>query len=268
MGAAAALIAVGAGWTAVTGTAAFLVRKRPVAVLGAAEARLEWRRVHRLVQPVDETSRVVSAYLSAMQKMARPLATAGLAPNALTAASIGPALVAAGLVGAGRGWAIAGGVVVLAVGLMDGIDGAVAVATRRATSLGEVLDAVVDCVVDIVLLVGPVVEARRRSVVAAAVAAGIALLLMEYVRTRAQVVDPAVGRITPAERPTRVIALGLGAIGRGTLSLAAVPALWYWPVVLWTLCGLCAVSAAVLLADARLLDSSDERTPERPPRGG
>ena len=261
MGAAAALIAVGAGWTAVTGTAAFLVRKRPVAVLGAAEARLEWRRVHRLVQPVDETSRVVSAYLSAMQKMARPLATAGLAPNALTAASIGPALVAAGLVGAGRGWAIAGGVVVLAVGLMDGIDGAVAVATRRATSLGEVLDAVVDCV-------GPVVEARRRSVVAAAVAAGIALLLMEYVRTRAQVVDPAVGRITPAERPTRVIALGLGAIGRGTLSLAAVPALWYWPVVLWTLCGLCAVSAAVLLADARLLDSSDERTPERPPRGG
>ncbi len=103
---------------------------------------------------------------------------------------------------------------ILLAGVLDGLDGAVALTTGRARPLGAVIDSVADRIGD--LLLGACLLALGAPVpwVLAAVAL---LLLLEYVRARAQAVGmPGVGAVTVAERPTRliVVALAAGGVGR------------------------------------------------------
>ena len=216
----AAVVIVGLAWTGAAVVGAALVR-RPGEVLDRAAARRAWQAAHGLERPLQDTSRLISGYVAGVQAVARPLARAGCSPHALTLLAVGPALVAAALVGLGGGWSMVGGLLVLAAGLLDGVDGAVAVLQGRTTSFGRVLDSTTDRVVDVVVLGGPCLWASRRAAagtasvtVSLAVAAGFSILLMEYVRARSQIAEPSVTRITPGERPTRVILGGLGGIGR------------------------------------------------------
>jgi phosphatidylglycerophosphate synthase len=246
-----ALIIAGGAWC--VGTAVWaLSARRPGIVLDETAARRAWQEGHGLQKPLQETSHLVSSYVTATHALARPLARIGVDPDAITLGSIGPALASAGLIGLGYGWAIAGGALAIATGLLDGLDGALAILSERTSDFGFVLDSVVDRVIDLILLAGPYLARRDHATLGTAIGAGAAIMLMEYTRARMQVRDPVVARITPGERPTRVLLLGLGGIGAGTLDLVLRPVpRWFWPTGLGALTGLCTVSTGLLLADFR-----------------
>ena len=60
--------------------------------------------------------------------------------------------------------------------------------------------------------------------------------------SRPEVVDRRVTAITPGERPTRLIAVAVGAVAWGVS-----PRSWMWPWLLWAVAALCLASGAALL---------------------
>lgn len=158
-----------------------------------------------------ETSRpgLVRGWLTIVHLLARPLAAVRVPPDVVTVLG---ALVAAAVVPVaalqGR-WALLVAAVVLVAGLLDGVDGAVALLTGRSTRWGGVLDALADRCSDTALVVGLLALGGWDDAAwvrwGAAAAAGLSLL-HEYLRARAAqagLTDVAV--VTVAERPTRVV---------------------------------------------------------------
>ncbi|WP_264060274.1 CDP-alcohol phosphatidyltransferase family protein, partial [Mycolicibacterium psychrotolerans] len=151
---------------------------------------------------------------------------------------------------AGPGWPVAVVPLVLLAGILDGLDGAVALRTGRARPLGAVVDSVADRIGD--LLLGATLYALGAP--AAWVLAAVALvLLLEYLRARAQAVGmPGVGCVTVAERPTRLIVVGLAAGGAAAFPEGVPPLGWSWAgmfTIVWTAVGL--VGLAQLLRGVR-----------------
>lgn len=140
-------------------------------------------------------------------------------PDVLSAAGVvvgGGAVVAA--VAGAPGWAA---LLVVATGVLDGLDGAVAVATGRARPLGAVVDALADRAGDL-LLAGVLLALGGAPAWVAAFAAVV--VLHEYLRARANAAGmPGPGAVTVAERPTRVILVAACA-----LAAAVVPGLAPW----------------------------------------
>ena len=191
----------------------------------------EWAGLH-LTEPPGG---FVGAWLRASAAVARPLARAGVSPNAVTVAALVAALVAVPLASI-EGWVgpFTACLAVTVSGLLDALDGAVAVQAGRATKVGFLLDSVLDRVADAAFPAALAVAASvTDGTVALAVAAAAAAWYLEYVRARASLAasggTPGGGRqvITPGERPTRII---LTAVGLG-LPVLAVPALWAHVVV-------------------------------------
>lgn len=148
---------------------------------------------------------LVGWWLGLVRLLATPLVRARVPPNAVTAlavaAAAGAAVVAPALPVVAAG-------LVLVNGLLDGLDGAVAVLSRRVTRLGFLLDSLADRVSDVLLLVA---LWRAGAPGLACVAAGVALGLLEYARARAgQAGMSEIGVVTVGERPVRVV---LGAAG-------------------------------------------------------
>jgi phosphatidylglycerophosphate synthase len=145
-------------------------------------------------------------WLALVHRLAAPLARRGVSPTALTGwgllVSAAVPLVAAG------GWPFAAIPVLVAAGLLDSLDGAVAVLTDRTTRAGYVLDSTADRLSDAayVLALWPLGAPGWL------VAAGGALAwLPEYVRARvgaAGMTELAV--LTVWERPTRIVLLAAG----------------------------------------------------------
>ena len=150
-------------------------------------------------------------------------------PDLVRRAGVWGALVGGWRATLGAGWAAAAGVLTLLAGVADSVDGAVAVMQRRTSPFGFVWDSTADRLADLALIAGPVVLVANQggqgwgaaAVVAGAAAAGL-LLLLEYVRARAQAgqVGVAWSLVTPGERPTRVIVLGLAGLAVGAAQLA------------------------------------------------
>ncbi|MGB3355491.1 MAG: CDP-alcohol phosphatidyltransferase family protein, partial [Mycobacterium sp.] len=138
-----------------------------------------WSALHGGVQP----SRVVRGWLSIVRILASgPIAK--VPPDILSVFGV-LALVGAWAAEAGPGWPALTVLLVLTSGLLDGLDGAVALRTGKARPLGAVIDSVADRLGD--LLLGAVLLALGAP--PAWVAAALALvLLLEYVRARAQAV--------------------------------------------------------------------------------
>ena len=150
-------------------------------------------------------------------------------------------------------------------GVADSVDGAVAVLQGRTSAFGFVWDSTADRLADLAVIAGPVVLVANEADPgwgAAAVAAGTAaaglLLLLEYVRARAQAgqVPAAWSLVTPGERPTRVIVLGLAGLAVGGAQLGgdglAGPALDAgYPLALAVLAVLEAVGCGQLLLAVR-----------------
>jgi phosphatidylglycerophosphate synthase len=184
--------------------------------------------VHSLGEGAQPGGRVVGGYLRLPYAVGRPLARAGVDPDLVTLAALWVALVAGWTATLGPGWAAAAGVLTLVAGVADSVDGAVAVLQGRAGAFGFVWDSTADRLADLAVIAGPVVlvateagpEWRAVALAAGAAAGGLGLLL-EYVRARAQAgqVAAAWSLVTPGERPTRVIVLGLAGLAVGAAQL-------------------------------------------------
>jgi len=140
------------------------------------------------------------------------LAKAHISPNALTLAGVLGSAGAAVLLA--RGEFLAGGIVVLAAGALDILDGALARATGRVTRFGAVFDSVMDRVSEAAVLFGLLYyyagrDAREESLLIFAALAGS--MLVSYIRARGEILGLPIreGLFTRAER---VVVIGLGAI--------------------------------------------------------
>jgi phosphatidylglycerophosphate synthase len=206
------------------------------------EAYLDrWSDLHGGYDPRGNT--LVHRWLLLSYVVARPLAAARLPPDVVTLAAV--VVTALGTWSAtGDGAWLVGSAAVLALGgLLDNVDGAVAVLEDRVTHWGAVLDAVADRVSDL-LLVGALLAAGAPGEV---VAAGAALMLVqEYTRARAAGAGMTeVGIVTVWERPTRVIVTA-------TFLVAAAVVGDPWPELgAWAWVGLGVVGCAQLLVVVR-----------------
>jgi CDP-diacylglycerol--glycerol-3-phosphate 3-phosphatidyltransferase len=140
------------------------------------------------------------------------LARTPLTPSALTWFGFAVSVVAAVLVAYDS--LLAAGLVVLAAGLFDMLDGALARHTGRVSRFGGVLDSTLDRLSEAALLVAAIFLFATEGEVAAAVLAGAALtgaMTVSYLRARTEALG-LTGRGGLFTRPERVIVLALGLI--------------------------------------------------------
>lgn len=197
----------------------------------------DWAALHHTQTPGG----FVGGWLKAAAAVARPLARAGVSPNMVTVAALVMALVAVPLATV-DGW-IGPAAACLAVtvsGLLDSLDGAVAVQAGRTTKVGFLLDSALDRIADAAFPATLALVAGGDATARLAVAATAACWWLEYVRARGSLAGVG-GRplITPGERPTRII---LTAVGLG-LPMLATAALWAHVVIVGG-------SAVLLFADS------------------
>ncbi len=205
---------------------------RLTAVPSRAEYLGRWSQLHGGYDA--SASRLVGPWLSLVYLFARPLARLRVSPNVVTLAGLIVAAGAAGLARASGGWLFLAAVAVVASGLLDGLDGAVAVLTGRTSAVGFVLDSVVDRCADLAFLLALWWVGAPAG---ACAGAGALTLLQEYLRARAVAGGMAeVGVVTVWERPTRVIVTAMFLLGaalyRGYSTSAsagwATWAAWVW----------------------------------------
>lgn len=210
-------------------------RVRPVADEDAG-----WSARHGGIEP----SGVVRGWLRLIRACVRPVRR--IPPDVLSVAGV-VALAGALLVTtAGAPWVALAGLLVVLGGVLDGLDGAVALATGRARPLGAVVDAVCDRLGDL-LLVAVLVVLGGPVALAGAVAA--VTLLHEYARARAQSVGmPGAGAVTVAERPTRIIVVALPALGAAVLPAGVPGPGWSWGTTFLTTWAALALVGLVQLA--------------------
>jgi phosphatidylglycerophosphate synthase len=144
-----------------------------------------------------------------------------LNPNVLTVVGALICLAAAGAFSAG--WFVTGGVLMLAGGVFDLLDGVVARSRGIATRFGAFLDSTLDRMVDMALLLGIamhyVLEGEPGRVLLAGYVLAISVLV-SYAQARAELVLPSF-RVGLFERGERILVLAAGA-----LSGFLVAALW------------------------------------------
>ena len=178
-------------------------------MLSREEYLAEWSRWHGGTDP--DGNRLVRGWLSTAYALARPLA--GLPPLAVTALGLLLAVAAVPLAAVGGLGLVAAGLLVGLSGLLDSLDGALALVTGRASRRGFVLDSAVD----------RLTEAAYATALWAggapgwlAAAFGALCWLPDYLRARAGQAGVAeTGALSVWERPTRVAmaAFTLGGAG-------------------------------------------------------
>lgn len=160
-----------------------------------------WQQLHGGYDPRGNV--LVRGWLSGAYVVARPCAAAGASPDLVTLLGLVVGATAVPAAAAGGPWLLLAAAVVVLSGLLDNVDGAVAVLTGRATAWGQVLDAVADRVGDMLFLAALYVAGAPWT---ACVAGGSLMLLQEYLRARATAAGMTeVGVVTVWERPTRVV---------------------------------------------------------------
>jgi archaetidylinositol phosphate synthase len=180
-------------------------------VLSREEYLAAWSRWHG---GTGTESALVRGWLSTAYALARPLA--GLPPVVATALGLGVAAAAIVPAAAGGPWLLAAGLLVGLSGLVDSLDGALAIGTGRASQRGFVLDSVVDRLTE---------AAYAAALWGAgapgwlAVAFGALCWLPDYLRARAgQAGIDRTGPISVWERPTRVVMAGMTLVGAGVVA--------------------------------------------------
>lgn len=153
-----------------------------------------WSQLHGGIDPARVP--LLSGWLRIVDTLAAPLARAGVAPDAVTAAGVVAAGLAVGLTPTQAELAL--GCVLLSA-LADGLDGAVAIARNRASARGTVHDHLADRIADTAFAL--VLWRAGAPWWLAAAAAGLSFAL--ELRRRRVV-------LTVAERPTRVACTVLG----------------------------------------------------------
>jgi CDP-diacylglycerol---glycerol-3-phosphate 3-phosphatidyltransferase len=161
----------------------------------------------------------VRGWLRLVYAMCRPLARAGVAPDALTLWSLWTAAAVYAVAAYGGRWALAGGLLTVGAGLADNLDGGVAAMTGRATRWGYVLDSFADRLADVVIVAAVVAVGAPAELAAGCV---VAFLLLEYVRARAANAGAGeVGAVTVGERPNRIIFCAAALLAAGVVPARA-----------------------------------------------
>lgn len=164
--------------------------------LSREEHLAAWQDLHGGLDP--RGSVWVAGYLRAAFALARPLALRRVPPDLLTGLAV---LASLGVLLAARADVLLlAALLVVVSAVLDGLDGAVAVLSGRATDRGRVLDAVADRVGEALWLAAAVVAGCP---VWVALLAALTIAALEGWR----VVVGHVVRVTAAERPVRVLVL-------------------------------------------------------------
>jgi phosphatidylglycerophosphate synthase len=203
-----------------------------------------WQELHGGYDPRGNA--LVRGWLSGAYVVARPFAAARMPPDVVTTAGVLVSAVAIAPALAGGWWLLAASAAVVLAGLLDTLDGAVAVLTSRASARGEVLDAVADRVGDLLFL-GVLLAAGAPLPVCAL--GGALMLLQEYLRARATAAGMTdVGVVTVWERPTRVIVTAAFLASAAALG-SPWPALGAWA---WVVLGCAGLGQLALVVRRRL----------------
>jgi len=159
-----------------------------------------WSTLHQGYDPRGNA--FTNGWLTIAYTIGRPIARRGVLPDLLTIWGVWLAFAVYVAADSGGRWPILAGWLVVASGLVDALDGCVAVLTRRTTKWGYVLDSLTDRVCDVIYLAAIVALGGPLEL---AILTGIALFLLEYLRARAGNAGMGeIGVVTPGERPTRV----------------------------------------------------------------
>lgn len=160
-----------------------------------------WAALHGGYQPAE--ARLSRWLLATVYALSAPLARRGASPDLLTA--VGVVVTAALLIPAAAGgrWLLLAVLLIIVSGLLDNLDGCVAVLTDRTSAWGFVLDSVADRICDGLYLVALWLAGAAAGW---CVTAGALVGLVEYARARAGNAGfGQIGVVTVCERPTRVI---------------------------------------------------------------
>jgi CDP-diacylglycerol--glycerol-3-phosphate 3-phosphatidyltransferase len=186
----------------------------------------EWARLHGGYDP--RVNVLVRGWLTGTYAIARPVSRAGVPPDVVSLAGLLTAAGSVALAAAGdAGWLLAAALVVVASGVLDNLDGAVALVGGRVTRWGGVLDSLADRAADVLYLVALWAAGAPGTVCAGG---GALMFLQEYSRARAGATGMSeVGVVTVWERPTRVIVTAAFLAAAAALSdpWAALGA-WAW----------------------------------------
>ena len=156
---------------------------------------------------------------------AAALSRVGLGPNAVTLLGLGIAGVSAYLIATGN--LLAGGVVLLASGVFDMLDGALARSTGKTTRFGALLDSVVDRLSEALVLLGLLLYYTLEGPEwgsALVYAALVGSLMVSYLRARSEGLGIEC-KVGVMQRPERVAVLGVGLMAGHWLPAAALGAL-------------------------------------------
>lgn len=165
---------------------------------------------------MSDGSVVSAATRERVRGWALPIALAlgrlGLTPNALTVIGFLGTCVAA-FAAASQAWLLAG-VLVIAFGIFDLFDGALARATGRASKFGAFLDSTLDRTGENLVYAGIVIGAAWVHAYPVAFLAALAMAfasVVTYTRAKAEVIGLK-GDVGVAPRPERLVLLALGLI--------------------------------------------------------
>jgi phosphatidylglycerophosphate synthase len=171
-----------------------------------------WSRTHGNYNP-SNGSRFVRGWLVGTYAFSKPLVALRVPPDVITILGGLLSGCVALIAWAGDRWLIAAGVLCALSGILDSLDGAVAVMSDRATNYGYVLDSLVDRISDCLYVLALWLAGADDWL---CIALLILTMLHEYIRARAVAAGMAeVGVVTVAERPTRVIVTALALLVAG-----------------------------------------------------
>lgn len=164
------------------------------------EYLVHWARMHGTQSPKG----AVLIWLRISFVLSTPLTRFN--PNTITGFGLVIMIAAIWIAGLGSSSYFLASILVLFVGVVDSLDGIVAVRTSKTSTWGAFLDAVVDRFIDVGI--GILLIVLGASVELAVIAFALAFI-HEYMRAKASGIGfRGVGVITPAEKPTR-IAIGV-----------------------------------------------------------
>jgi CDP-diacylglycerol--glycerol-3-phosphate 3-phosphatidyltransferase len=222
----------------------------PLRALLDREAYLDrWSGLHGGVAPRG----LIGGWLRVIYLLARPLAQLRVPPWALTLAALLVAALVLPLTALGGRWPLFAVLAVVASGLLDGLDGAVAVLTDRVSGAGAVLDSTCDRLAELCFVGGLWLSGAPA---ACCLAGGTLALLHEQVRACAAASGmDGVGVVTVSERPTRVIVTAAFLLGVGLRPawIPASPSAWATAgAVAWTALGTIGLLQLIIVVHRRL----------------
>ena len=163
--------------------------------------RAEWSTLHGGLDA--SSSRLIDGWLGIMYLCAAPFVRRRVSPTTVTILALVCAAIAVAASGFGRWGALAAMVLILMSTLLDGVDGAVAVMSDRASAWGSVLDSTADRVSDLCFYACAAVVGVPLPLIATM---AVLTLVHESVRARAAAVGmPETGVLTVWERPSRAV---------------------------------------------------------------